>query len=345
MENTNITTNDTSVEAPARSIEIVTAEILAYKQQAGYAVLEIGRRLNEAKELLPHGEWLPWLKEQVEFSEATAQRFMRLAREYPNPSPVTDLGASKALLLLVLPEDEREKFLGEKHEVNGEEKTAFEMSKSELAAALRERDEARRQAEEANTRAANCEEELRQAQEKAAAAAASAQTELEQLQTELADLKAKPVEVATVVDQEAVDAAADKARKEAEAALAAKIDKAEKALKSAKEAKKKAEDDLAAMQETQKQAADAFDKERKALAAEVQTLQKKLTMASSNETAVFKLYFDQTQSNINKMTECVTQMIEGGNADGAEKLKKALIALLDAAREVIAPGTFNRQNQ
>ena len=48
------------------------------KQDAGNAILSIGQRLIEAKAMLPHGEWLPWLTEQVEFSERTARNFMRL---------------------------------------------------------------------------------------------------------------------------------------------------------------------------------------------------------------------------------------------------------------------------
>lgn len=115
-------------EAAPRSIEVITAEIWLYKQQAGAAILEIGRRLNEAKAQLSHGEWLPWLEEKVEFSEVTAQRFMRLAREYENPSLVTDLGASKALQLLALPASERGEFIAEKHEVNGQEKTVMELA-------------------------------------------------------------------------------------------------------------------------------------------------------------------------------------------------------------------------
>lgn len=147
-ENTELTAAATGTLEP-RPIEVITAEIWAYKQQAGYAILEIGRRLNEAKEQLTHGEWLPWLKEKVEFSEVTAQRFMRLAREYTNPSTVTDLGASKALTLLALPASERDEFLAEKHTVHGEEKTPFEMSNTELATVIKERDEARRRAEDA----------------------------------------------------------------------------------------------------------------------------------------------------------------------------------------------------
>ena len=67
--------------AAVRDIGIITTEILRLKQDAGNAILSIGQRLIEAKAMLPHGEWLPWLTEQVEFSERTARNFMRLARE------------------------------------------------------------------------------------------------------------------------------------------------------------------------------------------------------------------------------------------------------------------------
>ena len=122
-----------------RGIEAITEEIIFYKAVGGQAVLEIGKRLIEAKAQLKHGEWLPWLSEKVEFSEASAQRFMQLAREYENPALVRDLGASKALVLLALPASERENFAQEKHLVNGEEKSVSEMSKRELEEAIRQR--------------------------------------------------------------------------------------------------------------------------------------------------------------------------------------------------------------
>lgn len=50
--------------------------------------LEAGRLLLEAKKGLPHGEWLPWLKESCpDISERTAQNYMRLAREVPKLEP------------------------------------------------------------------------------------------------------------------------------------------------------------------------------------------------------------------------------------------------------------------
>lgn len=143
-----------TMEMPCRRgarITAITDEIIFYKNVGGQAVIEIGKRLIEAKAQLKHGEWLPWLSEKVEFSETSAQRFMQLAREYGNTSLVGDLGTSKALVLLALPASERENFASEKHLVNGEEKSVVEMSKRELEEAVRqqkiaeaERNEARR---------------------------------------------------------------------------------------------------------------------------------------------------------------------------------------------------------
>ena len=102
-----------AVNGDTRDIETITAEILQLKEDAGNAILGIGQRLIEAKAMLSHGEWLPWLTERVEFSERAAQRLMKLAREWSNPTVLSDLGATKALTLLALPPEEREQFMAE----------------------------------------------------------------------------------------------------------------------------------------------------------------------------------------------------------------------------------------
>ena len=71
--------------APAREIGIITAEIKDLCRQAQtmallYAV-EIGRRLDEAKRALPYGKWGEWLKNEVEFSQSSANNFMKLYEE------------------------------------------------------------------------------------------------------------------------------------------------------------------------------------------------------------------------------------------------------------------------
>ena len=133
--------------AAVRDIGIITTEILRLKQDAGNAILSIGQRLIEAKAMLPHGEWLPWLTEQVEFSERTARNFMRLAREWTNRQALADLGAAKALTLLALPPEERDRFMEENHVVDGEEKSVIDMTSRELEKAVKERDEALHAAE------------------------------------------------------------------------------------------------------------------------------------------------------------------------------------------------------
>lgn len=202
-----------------RSIEAITEEILQNKRSAGEAILRIGQCLIEAKQMLTHGEWLPWLQERVEFSERTATRFMRLAREWTNQTALSDLGATKALALLVLPQEEREQFLSERHMVDGGEKAVIDMTSRELAQALREKEvalaekRAAEQAREAMAQDVRMTKSLLEAANQEKTAALDRSTALRR---ELDELKARPVEItgAAVPDESALAAA----RAEGEAA-------------------------------------------------------------------------------------------------------------------------------
>ncbi len=59
--------------------------------------IECGNLLIAAKSGLPHGKWLPWLKEHCELSERTAQAYTRLARRF------TELDDEKAQRVADLP--------------------------------------------------------------------------------------------------------------------------------------------------------------------------------------------------------------------------------------------------
>lgn len=73
---------------------------------------EIGKRLIEAKELVPGGSWLDWLRDSVDYSEDTAQNLMRIAREYdPNSPAIQALSYSQLVALFTLPPAEREDFV------------------------------------------------------------------------------------------------------------------------------------------------------------------------------------------------------------------------------------------
>ncbi|ODA41828.1 Protein export cytoplasm protein SecA ATPase RNA helicase [Desulfosporosinus sp. BG] len=130
---------------------VIAAEINTIRNQAGKILLtsaiEIGRRLKEAKDLLPHGEWGKWLKISVSYSQRTADKLMQLWEEYgtkllaspdsdgnPNSPPVANLSYSQALILLGIPEEEREEFIAE-HDVEN-------MTRVELQQAVKDRDQA-----------------------------------------------------------------------------------------------------------------------------------------------------------------------------------------------------------
>lgn len=306
-----------------RDIDIITEEINFYKQQAGMAILEIGKRLAEAKSQLSHGEWLPWLEEKVEFSERSAQQYIRLWKEYGKSATVADLGVRKALVLLALPESEREEFAAEKHVVDGAEKTARDMTAKELEKAIAERNAAREAAEQA---AADVQE--------AKDTAMAAQEELARVRGELEQLRSRPVEVAvqTVNASEEQLAAARAEAEEAAAArekkLAAELEKAQKALERAQADKKAAESRAADAQRERTSAMDAA----KSYKAEAEAAAKRAAMAANEGLTRFKVVFDQTVANVNKLAELLAGLPDGEQ----EKLRRALGALADQVRRVSA---------
>lgn len=188
-----------------RSIDTITAEIQFYKQQAGISILEIGKRLIEAKEQLSHGEWLDWLENRVSFNERAAQRFMKLATEYSNPTTLSDLGYSKALALLSVPVEEREEFAEAVH--------AEDLSVRELKQKIREREDALQQAQSERD-SARRELDSRQMELNAQIErSARLQQERQDLMEQLRELSDRPVEVATIdATDEQLNAAREQGR-------------------------------------------------------------------------------------------------------------------------------------
>ena len=59
---------------------------------------ECGRHLIEAKALVPHGDWLPWLKANTEVVPRQSQKYMRLANHWEQVSAKSELGGSHLAL-------------------------------------------------------------------------------------------------------------------------------------------------------------------------------------------------------------------------------------------------------
>ena len=301
--------------AEGRTIEVITVDILDAQRKGGEAVLTIGKCLIEAKDMLPHGEWLPWLAEKVGYSEKTAQNFMRLAREFSNPQAIADLGATKALKLLALPPDEREQFVAD-HNV-------IDMTTRQLEQAIKERDEAKVAAEQAaaDQRAAEqardkMAEDMKFLNARLAGAREDrerAVQEVARLEAELAEVKAQPVDVAveTVVDQDAIE----KARADAIAEMQAKLDKAKEAAAKARDKQKQAE----ASVEFLKRSLEERDKS-----------DKKAAIAGDKELAQFEVLFNQGQELANKLHSLLLKARGREDQTAVQDMEKALKALAEA---------------
>ena len=316
-----------------RTPDIIGAEIRGLTQQAKTMTLwfgiEIGRRLTEAKEMLEHGQWLAYLKEQTEFSQPSASRLMRLYDEYGakqtslfgaelNYSTLNNLSISNALRLLAVPEDEREEF-AEKHDVE-------HMSARELDELIKQRDEAEQ-------RAARAEEQVQQAADGAAKADEQYQKAKQELhllreklgnaeaqkaaaEKELSELRERPVEVAVEVDEKAVVEAVTAARAKNDAEWAEKMAKVKNELS---EAGLKAEKLKAKIKKAEEKAEEK--------AAELERLKKSQTLSDPN-TAVFKQIFEQVQEDFNKLHGSLLK-VRASDPDTAQKLTAAVRALVD----------------
>ncbi len=321
--------------AAQRDIKTVTVEIRQLHRQGQEAALryivEIGRRLQEAKELLPHGEWGQWVKEELPFSQSTAQNFMRIFQEYGadqleiggavKSQALANLSYTKALKLLAIDDEEEREAFVETHNV-------ADMSSRELEEAIRERDEARRMQAEAEKRAEGFEaqagaatDRLIAAEKKAVDAAAEAEKKVAELNEALAKakkqrdaardkLKNAEAAVELLKQQKEEDKPPQEETERGESAPAADEEELRRRIQAEEAAK--AEEAVKALEAKVKEA------EEKAEAMRV-----KLAMADP-ATAVFSQLFSDFGKCFEKLRGKYAEIVEKNGTEAAPKLKKAM---------------------
>lgn len=67
-------------------------EIRSREKSIWESVIVIGKKLIEVKAELPHGQFLPWVAHEFQWSQATANRYMQISAELSNYSCVSSLG-------------------------------------------------------------------------------------------------------------------------------------------------------------------------------------------------------------------------------------------------------------
>lgn len=220
-----------------RSIEIVTAEITMIRDNARKvfleSVIQIGTRLEEAKQMVPSGEWTAYLTDKLGYKPSTAQNYMRIAREFGGgqvsltgktaADAFGQLSYSQILPLLGMAEEEREE-LAEEHDLPS-------MSSREIAALVKERDEAKEAAEKATAEKAAAElkfEGAAKARETVLHELKLSQDECDVVKQTAADLQKqldaiedKPAEVRELTEEELEEIRSKVREENAEAAMAA----------------------------------------------------------------------------------------------------------------------------
>ena len=113
MEKTEAQTMEQTEDQMERTPELIAVEISAIKRNVRCMMVssaaEIGKRLMEAKRLVPYGRWGEYLA-GLDYSDRTAQNLMRLAEEY-------QVSYTQAVLLLGVPREQREEFV-ESHDLD-----------------------------------------------------------------------------------------------------------------------------------------------------------------------------------------------------------------------------------
>lgn len=306
-----------------KSPEVLAAEIRALTASMLANIIEIGRRMCQAKEILPHGQFGEWVKTKTGYSQSTANNFMKLFQEYGaaqeslfgaeiKSQTFGNLPYSKALALLAIPAEEREEFARENH--------VEDMSTRELKQAIKERDELRRQLNEERAAAEGASLRISELEEKLDASgkeAARQKTEAEKAKEKLEALMNAPVEVAIQAAdpkevQMAVEEALRKAKEEHQAELDAMAQKAKRADAERDRLKKE-------LEKIQSAAATADGGEARR---EVERLKKELAMADP-VVAEFKGLFEQASGLVAKLLG----LVDCAPEDKRKNLRDAMAAL------------------
>lgn len=128
----------------ARTADVIAQEIREIKEQTCEAVIsgtiEIGKRLCEAKAMVPVGNWGDWLRDNVSYSERTAQNMMAVYKEYGKrgvPEGLRNASLTNAIAMLGLPEDVKHELI----DSGAPESMSTRELKEEIARLQKEREE------------------------------------------------------------------------------------------------------------------------------------------------------------------------------------------------------------
>ncbi|MGN7760480.1 DUF3102 domain-containing protein [Paenibacillus sp. 22594] len=322
-----------------RTPEVIAIEINSIRDQAQRILLsasvEIGRRLTEAKAMLPHGEWGNWLADSVDYKQSTANNLMNIFEKYgsdqlslfgdnTNSQAFANLTYTQAVALLGVPDEEREAFVVENN--------VSEMTTRELQVAIKEKQQAEAEREAA--------EKAKEKAEKTAKKEREAREKLEKQQTEHAAIVQR-LQVQLDAAQAASDAGDDGAAEEAaEAAeqLRASLTKSDEQLIESQKRIKELEEELKAKPVEVATATTTVFETPPEVLAELETLRKKAASATGEETALFKAHAKGLSDSFNAALGVISKLTTK-DVEVAKKCVAILLSSIDLMPKMLQAAT------
>lgn len=307
-----------------RSLPVIASEIHQIERTVyGVAMdgaIQIGEKLKEAQGMVPAGEWVKWLSENLNYSQRQAYNFMEIASKYGdsnspyfNLQTSANLSISKALELLRLPDEEVENF-AETHDIENESVRSLKDQISQLKKEKTEAEERAREAEQASS-SVNDEEvaklrererELEQSVKNTLERESDLQIKLDKAKEDLKKAKAKLKEPEAAKDEEIQDRLAK-----------ASVELEEKAKA---DARAEAEEELQKQKELISRLTEQVEK--------IEAEKAKLSNTSLME---FKVMVDQLQDVYFKINDLITEQNERDPELGL-KMQNALQKLIEGWR-------------
>lgn len=350
---------EANIVAGVRSIEIIETEIITITRQAQvtamHFICELGKRLTEAKELVEHGNWGQWLEERVNYSQSTAENYMKIFKEYKGnqyslfgdlseSQTLLNLDATKLLLLTKIPADERERFADDNdaenisvrdlkqrikdlEDIKGKLEKEADLSKELLNNRTQDLDnETTRKAIDA----------LETEKQKAIDKANAKQKEIDSLNAKIEELSSQSIEPS---DNELEKLKAD-AEAEIKADYEGKLKEAEQEKEELEEKLKSLEEDIDTKIETAKaKAKEDMEAELKSHKADkdaatdkIIELKKKLK-GSNGDIAKLNIYFSEFQLDFEKVQECLVAIKDNENFG---KIKTGIVGQMSSMLEMIS---------
>ena len=307
-----------------RSLPVIASEIHQIERTVyGVAMdgaIQIGEKLKEAQGMVPAGEWVKWLSENLNYSQRQAYNFMEIASNYGdsnspyfNLQTSANLSISKALELLRLPDEEVENF-AETHDIENESVRSLKDQISQLKKEKTEAEERAREAEQASSsvndeevaKLREREQELEQSVKNTLERESDLQIKLDKAKEDLKKAKAKLKESEAAKDEEIQD----------------RLAKASAEL----EEKAKADAHAEAEEELQKR-----KEQISYLTEQVEKLKAEKAKLSNTSLMEFKVMVDQLQDVYFKINDLITEQNERDPELGL-KMQNALQKLIEGWR-------------